>query len=149
MTDERRVNLSVELDGLRGAMEHLAEAVTTSFDEDRLRMAIVEEQGRDRRMEVHRVLVAVALAFVILVALTVVGLVQTRSNHAVSDRISDCTIAGGKCYAELTRNGQAGLARLLDFIECIELVPAEGRTRAKLDICRTSALAPGSTTTTR
>jgi hypothetical protein len=145
MAEERRVNLSTELHDVRDALDRLSESVATTFDEDRLRQAIAADQQRDARQERHRWLVALVVVAVISLA----SFAQSRSNHGVTSRIEDCTIVGGKCYAQLARNGQAGVARLVDFQICVALIRPEDRTRANLERCKADALSPVTTTTAR
>jgi hypothetical protein len=141
--EERRLNLSTELHDVRDALDRLAVAVATTFDEDRLREAISTDQRRDARQQRSRWSVALLVVMVI----TEATFHPSRSNHGVTSRIEDCTIVGGKCYADLARNGQAGVVRLVDFEICVALIRPEVRTRAGLEECKAKALVTVTTTT--
>lgn len=135
---ERRVNLSTELHELRESLDALAGAVATTFDEDRLRAAILSDHQRERR----RLISFVIATAIVIVAITVAGFLQARSNRAVATRIESCTIVGGKCFTQLTTSGQTGSARLMEFFKCTLLIRPDDRTEANIEQCRVRAIAP-------
>ena len=60
----------------------------------------------------------------------------------VAQRLESCTIPTGDCYKELQKNGQGGLVRLVNYIDCSLITRPEQRTKATQDACRARAGLP-------
>lgn len=147
------MNLSGELQSLRDAVADLAVAVSTSFDEERLTEALLREQRyqneellRDQRRERNRVISFVALGLVLLVAIGVLGILQSRANHAVSDEIHACQKPGTPCAERAQAQFTAAIKAEYGAIVCYVSHPFVDRTAAMADRCIDDALHAGGVT---
>jgi hypothetical protein len=152
---ERRVNLSGELLAVREALDNLAEAVATSFDEDRMKEAFAEEQNRqrqlllaDHRRERNRLISFIVLGVVLLAAIGIAGGVQSRANHEVADQIRQCQTPGTRCATRAQQQFNAAVTAEYRAITCYVSYPIEQRTRAIADRCIEDALHDAGVTTT-
>lgn len=150
---ERRVNLSVELQSLRDAVADLAVAVSESFDEERLKAALLNQQRdqaeellADQRRERNRLISFVLLGVVLLAAIGVVGFAQSRANHRVSDQIRACQTPGTPCAQRSQAAFTAAIKAEYSAIVCYVSIPVEQRTAALADKCIDDALHAGGVT---
>lgn len=135
--------LKQELVEVRTVMNDAFQRLVTHDDvEVRVRQAeILEAKGR------HRFAAAVAVALVVVIALGGIMVIQVGATNRTTNRIEDCTIAGGKCYSRLVSNGQQGGVRIINFMKCALLIPINQRTDLLLEECKTKATATTPTTT--
>jgi hypothetical protein len=146
---ERRVNLSGELQELRDSVSALAEAIA-SFDEDRLRDAIIEDQEHQRkvllaeqRRERNRLLSFVVLGVVLLAAIGIGNAYQSRQNHGVADQIRQCQTPGTPCANRAQAQFTAAIKAEYGAIVCFVSVVPEQRTAKLADTCIDDALHAG------
>jgi hypothetical protein len=148
MPEERRVNLSGELQSLRDAVADLAVAVTNSFDEDRIREALLQEQKyqneqlrNDQRRERNRLVSFIVLGVVLLAAIGIAGGVQSRANHSVADQIHQCQKPGTPCSDRAQQQFNAAIRAEYGAIVCYVAHPIPDRTQKLADDCINTALA--------
>jgi hypothetical protein len=148
MVEERRVNLSGELQSLRDAVADLAVAVSTAFDEERLKEALLQEQKfqneqflRDQRRERNRLVSFIVLGVVLLAAIGILGGLQSRANHNVADEIHECQKPGTPCSDRAQQQFATAIRAEYAAIVCYVAHPIPDRNQKLADDCINTALA--------
>ncbi len=109
--------------------------------------AAVKHDGMERRRENRRIM-AIALALLMLVTINVAILMQNRARSAetreiirnsaaTSERIADCTTAGGECYERSQRSAQDFLGQILIMNQYVVQCAKVTNTDDELQACVT------------
>lgn len=132
-----------DLESVRVELAQVKAAVITATTD----LISQDSLNRTARMAARRLGASMVVAVLVI---AVLGSIQISAVRGVRDvahrtedvtrRIEDCTIAGGDCYQQLAKNGQAGVARLIDYFNCALLIVPEDRTASKLGACKERAI---------